>query len=101
MNLAPNRIPVNKLAHIHRRQLLGEAGGGLGLAALATLLGNSSGRGREPAAESQGGLAGLPHHPSKARRVVMLWQGGGPSHLDLFDDKPRMRDLAGQDIPDE
>jgi hypothetical protein len=32
--------------------------------------------------------------------VVVLWQGGGPSHVDLFDDKPLMKDLAGKDIPD-
>ena len=34
------------------------------------------------------GLLGLPHHPPTAKRVVMLWQGGGPSHVDLFDPKP-------------
>ncbi|MGV2337961.1 MAG UNVERIFIED_CONTAM: DUF1501 domain-containing protein [Planctomycetaceae bacterium] len=31
---------------------------------------------------------------------MMLWQGGGPSHVDLFDEKPAMRTLAGKDIPD-
>ena len=45
------------------------------------------------------GLPELPHHAPKAKRVVMLWQGGGPSHVDLFDDKPTLRAMAGQDIP--
>ena len=30
----------------------------------------------------------------------MLWQGGGPSHVDLFDDKPMLREMQGKDIPD-
>ena len=36
---------------------------------------------------------------ARAKRVVMLWQGGGPSHVDLFDEKPALAKLAGQDIP--
>ncbi len=30
----------------------------------------------------------------------MFWQGGGPSHVDLFDEKPLMKEMAGKDIPD-
>ena len=45
-------------------------------------------------------LPGLPHHTPKAKRVVVLWQGGGPSHVDLFDPKPVMVEMAGKDIPD-
>ena len=47
-----------------------------------------------------GTLPGLPHHAPRAKRVVVLWQGGGPSHVDLFDDKPLLRTWAGRDIPD-
>ena len=39
---------------------------------------------------------GVPHHAARAKRVVVLWQGGGPSHVDLFDPKPVMRAMAGQ-----
>ena len=46
------------------------------------------------------GLPGLPHFAPKAKRVVVLWQGGGPSHVDLFDPKPVMQAMAGKDIPD-
>src|SRR5580700_5993554 len=80
-------------AHLNRRQFFGKSAAGVGLAALSSLLGAESARG-EP------GLSGLPHYPPKAKRVVVLWQGGGPSHVDLFDDKPMLRRLAGSDIPD-
>lgn len=83
------------IARVTRRQLFGSTAGGVGLAALASLAGTS---GSLHAAEK--GLPGLPHHPPKAKRVVMLWQGGGPSHVDLFQDKPVMREMAGKDIPD-
>lgn len=76
-----------------RRQFLGSTAGGIGVAALASLMGDSP-------AVAAGGLPGLPHIPAKAKRVVMLWQGGGPSHVDLFDEKPVMQEMKGKDIPD-
>ena len=48
---------------------------------------------------SMGGLPGLPHFAPKAKLVVCLWQGGAPSHVDLFDPKPVLQKMAGQDIP--
>ena len=45
-------------------------------------------------------MPNLPHFAPKAKRVVCLWQGGGPSHLDLFDPKPMLAKMKGQDIPD-
>ena len=47
-----------------------------------------------------GGLAGLPHFAPKAKRVIMLFFSGGPSHIDMFDYKPRMRDFHGTELPD-
>jgi hypothetical protein len=90
------------IARVTRRQLFGSAAGGVGLAALVSLLGADAARAGYSAASPRGraALPGLPHHPPKAKRVVVLWQGGGPSHVDLFDDKPLMRELAGKDIPD-
>jgi len=70
---------------------------------LAALLQTDGARAAEAAtAPSRGtpGLRGLPHHQPKAKRVVVFWQGGGPSHVDLFDDKPTLRKMAGKDIPD-
>jgi hypothetical protein len=97
-----NRLTDELVTRINRRQLLGRTAGGLGTAALATLLGNSSHEAHGAASTGgSAGLTGLPHFPPKAKRVVVLWQGGGPSHVDLFDDKPLMRKVAGEDIPDE
>ena len=56
-------------------------------------------RGRE-LDQSEGGdsslLRNLPHFAPKAKRVIYLFQSGGPSHIDLFDYKPSMRDLHGR-----
>jgi hypothetical protein len=87
---------MNNLNPVSRRDMLASMGGGLGLAALATL----TGAGRADSSGTVPGLADLPHHPARAKRVVVLWQGGGPSHVDLFDDKPVMRKMAGKDIPE-
>ena len=79
---------------VTRRQLFGSAAHGIGGLALASLLA------RFPASASQPGLPQLPHFAPKAKRVVCLWQGGGPSHVDLFDRKPVMEKMGGQEIPD-
>lgn len=81
---------------VNRRQFFGSSASGIGTVALASLLGrpNSNLLGAE------NGLPGLPHFAPKAKRVVMMWQGGGPSHVDLFDDKPMLREMQGKDIPD-
>ena len=42
----------------------------------------------------------LPHFAPKAKRVIFLTQSGGPSQLELFDHKPGLRKLAGQELPD-
>lgn len=95
---------LENMLRVSRRQLFGSAASGVGLAALAKL--TSAADTATPAtitpAANRGsaGLPELPHFPPKAKRVVVLWQGGGPSHVDLFDDKPKMREMAGQDIPD-
>lgn len=80
---------------VTRRQLFGTAATGIGGIALASLLGS-----RTASAAPQRGLPELPHAAPKAKRVVCLWQGGGPSHVDLFDPKPTMQEMRGQDIPD-
>ncbi|MCH2139304.1 MAG: DUF1501 domain-containing protein, partial [Phycisphaerales bacterium] len=41
-----------------------------------------------------------PHYPGKAKRVIFLFQSGGPSQLDLFDHKPLLQDHNGQELPD-
>jgi hypothetical protein len=77
-----------------RRDLLARAGYGLGAAALHSLLGGSRAV-AEPAAER----TVFPNFTPRAKRVIFLFQAGGPSHLDLFDYKPEMKDRFNQDIP--
>ena len=77
-----------------RRQLLSRSGGGLGLAALAGLLSEDLG-----ATDGQPGLPGVPHFAPRAKRVIYLFQSGGPAQMDLFDPKPGLRDLQGEELP--
>ena len=76
-----------------RRQLFGKSALGLGTAAMAGLMQTEFGA----AAEPQQGL----HHTPKAKRVIYLFMSGGPSHIDLWDYKPKLADLFGEQLPDE
>ncbi|MBM80147.1 MAG: sulfatase [Planctomycetaceae bacterium] len=76
-----------------RRQLFGRSALGLGTAAMAGLLP------REMQAAT-GGVLKATHHPAKAKRVIYLFMSGGPSHLDLWDYKPKMHDMFNQQLPD-
>lgn len=79
-----------------RRHFFGKTASGVGSMALAHLLGRDL-----PAAEtSPAGLPGLPHFAPKAKRIVYLFQSGGPSQLETFDPKPGLRKLRGQDLPE-
>lgn len=86
-------------AKLTRRALFGRGASGLGVAALASMLDRSAQGGPLDVAR-QGGLAELPHFPAKAKRVIYLFQNGAPSHVDLFDYKPTLKKLHGQQIPD-
>lgn len=88
-----------------RREFLTRSGAGFGAVALASLL--SGHRRSVTAAESHpaDGSTALarpagPHFPPTAKRVIFLFMEGGPSHLDTFDPKPLLNDLAGQQLPD-
>ena len=70
------------------------------MAALASLVGRDTQLSASEASSGSAPLPGLPHHLPEAKRVVLFWQGGGPSHVDLFDEKPTLQKLAGKDIPD-
>ena len=94
-----NDLHLENIARVTRRQFFGSAASGMGTAALASLLQSDSALGGTDLAGRRGLITGLPHHTPNARRVVVLWQGGGPSHVDLFDDKPMIRRMQGQDIP--
>ena len=81
------------ISALTRRAFLGRSATALGTAALASLL--------ERDAEAGGaGERALTHFAPKARRVIYLFQSGGPSHLELLDHKPKLRALHGSELPD-
>jgi Protein of unknown function (DUF1501) len=90
--------------HLTRRQLFGLSARGIGIAALASLVGDdlaAAAAGRaQPRDAKTGALAGLPHFPPKATRVIFLHQSGGPSQLETFDYKPLLAKYQGTQIPD-
>jgi len=78
-----------------RRHFFGRAAAGIGAAALSSLLAEDA----RAAAGRVGGLDGVPHFPAKVKRVICLFQSGGPSQLEMFDHKPRLRELHGSELP--
>lgn len=80
--------------HLTRRQFFGRSACGIGTAALASLLGRT-GLAQQPA------TAPGPHFAPKAKRVVYLFMDGAPTHVDLFDYKPKLQEMHGKPIPDE
>jgi hypothetical protein len=77
--------------YVSRRELLSRTCYGLGATALGSLLGGAS---QAAAAERE-----FPNFAPKAKRVIFLFQAGGPSHLDLFDYKPSIKNRFNEDIP--
>ncbi len=78
---------------VTRRQLFGRTALGLGTASMAHLLGD------DLLADPRKPSNGL-HHTAKAKHVIYLFMSGGPSHLDLWDYKPKMHEMFGQQLPD-
>ena len=99
---------------LSRRDWLAKAGAGFGAIALEALLAGE----RAPGAEGASGkldnapsptaaarpvsplAAKPPLRAARAKRCIFLFMEGGPSHLDLFDPKPLLNQLAGQSLPD-
>ncbi len=77
-----------------RRELLAQAGRGIGSVALASMLGGSS-----LLAERIAGQATPPHFRPKVRRAIWLFPAGAPSQLDTWDYKPKLREMFGEELP--
>ena len=79
-----------------RRELLGRTAAGIGSAALSSLL---AGTAAYAAPSEASPLASAHHMPPRAKRVIYLFQNGAPTHVDLFDYKPKLGELHGQPLP--
>lgn len=75
-----------------RRQMLRQFANGFGMLGLVSLLSS-------PALGQQ--TAAAPHFAARAKRVIFLFMSGGPSHVDLFDPKPKLAELNGKPLPFE
>ena len=82
------------------RQFFGRAATGNGTVALASLLNEQlfAAAPAAPVIRSHGELPIL-HFAPKAKHVIYLFMSGGPSHIDLFDDKPALRLHHGEELP--
>ncbi len=78
---------------LNRRCFLGASTAAAGASALASLLNSTS-------AAAATGTGTLPHFLPQAKRIIWLTQGGAPSQLELFDDKPGLRNQFDQDLPE-
>ncbi len=86
---------------LNRRAFLARSTTGLGALALGALLRRDL-CGAEAATilhlKPKGALPSL-HFAPKAKRVIYLFQSGAPSHLDLFDPKPKLTQMTGEELP--
>jgi hypothetical protein len=86
--------------HLTRRHFLSQSSLGIGAIALSQLLGHDRARAASLTAPANPMAARLPHFAPKAKRVIYLHLEGSPPNLDLFDYKPELIRLDGQDTPD-
>src|SRR5687767_3916444 len=86
---------------MNRRDFLGRFGLGLGGVAMMGLL-NRGASANAPSATSPNPFTGVmpaPHIAPKAKRIIYLFMSGGPAQQDLFDHKPLLNEMNGQDLP--
>lgn len=82
-----------------RRDFLNKTSLGLGALALGSMINPNqlfAGSGTDPL----NGIMGAPHFAPKAKRVIYLFQSGGPSQIDLFDPKPVLQQRNGEELPE-
>lgn len=86
---------IKEINHLHnRRTFLKRAGLGLGALGLASLVNPLE------AANPTSGFLLEPHFSPKVKRVIYLFQSGGPSQIESFDYKPKLNEMFGQDLPE-
>ncbi|HZK79431.1 MAG TPA: DUF1501 domain-containing protein, partial [Humisphaera sp.] len=86
-------------ASVNRRQALCTFANGFGMIGLAGLLAAETGKARAADAADNPLAVKPPMFEAKAKRVIFLFMSGGPSHVDLFDPKPRLALDDGKPLP--
>ena len=97
--MIPESILHDTQRSYSRRWFLKDCGLSLGSVALTSMLG----KGVASAVQSLPSpmVSKVSHYPAKAKNVIFLFMGGAPSHLDLFDNKAKLRELEGSNPPKE
>ncbi|TMQ00823.1 MAG: DUF1501 domain-containing protein, partial [Verrucomicrobia bacterium] len=102
--MTPRFDPQEFALSINRRTFLGQAAYGLGGLALACLIDPKLLRAADSAAVDANahwkGIVNPPHFPVKTKRVIHLCMAGGPSHLESFDYKPKLKELHDKPFPE-
>ena len=92
-----NEVFVREMS---RRTFLGCGAAGLGVVALNSLLGPRLMAAAQAANLQSNGVVNPLDFPPKAKRVIFLYQAGGPSHLETFDYKPKLAEMSGRPMPE-
>src|SRR5437773_12044709 len=102
--MTPRFTPQEVARSINRRTFLGQAAYGLGRLALACLMDPKLLRAADSTAADANahckGIVNPPHFRVRTKRVIHLCMAGGPSHLESFDYKPKLKELHGQPFPE-
>jgi hypothetical protein len=91
---AVDRSPIRT-----RRHFFQNCGLGIGKIALASLLADAAGTGAAAASDARPTAPKPTHFPAKVKRVIYLFMAGAPSQLELFDHKPKLKELEGKPLP--
>lgn len=91
-----NKELLEHSLNLNRRKFLSKLSLGIGSIALGSLLIPDLFSGKS---EEDTMVTGLPQFAPKAKRIIYLFQNGAPSQLDLFDYKPKLQEMFGQDLP--
>ena len=91
LNALRDSDPLQHPLAVTRRHFLSRLSAGLGVGALSHLLGTETAR--------AGGLLPSTHFPARAKRVIYLFQSGAPAQQDLFDYKPLLNKMHGEELP--
>jgi hypothetical protein len=92
--------PLNLQQGLARRTFLKQSSTGLGALALTSLLNPHLFASDAAAGPAVPGALGNLHFAPKAKRIIYLFMSGAPSHLDLFDPKPKLIEMTGKDLPE-
>jgi hypothetical protein len=91
--------PIENVQRFTRRHFFGSSAGGIGSVALGAMLGQSLNESARAATTSISAQSRL-QFPARVKRVIYLFQAGGPAQQDLFDYKPLLNEKNGQQLPD-